>query len=288
MSLSESQPFCCLLCGVSVPLIPLLYFYSAVYLTHAPARLTTPLSECLAMQFRFNTALTEGGAIYVSAGSLNVTDCTFRSNAVRSTSLNSNGVGGAVASSSSTTSVHRSFFTNNSVNSPVAGYGGAIGVVGNINLTDNRFTQNRALHGGAVSLTDGAHTVNRCNFTENQAADTANMDSVPPTGGALFVTTVTSNQLTAVVASSFVSNSAERGGGVAVDLSATVTQSHSTMTLRVHCILLLCIPLHCSLLHCSLLLCVVPLPSSFNPVLCCLPGYLHLRHLLCCDVLSSW
>ena len=100
---------------------------------------------------------------------LNITGSTFTDNYAGS------GGGGAVFSYGKT-SISRTTFTNNGVDSLLDedGTGGAIAVAGELSLSYSKFVGNSARSGGAVALVEvfgGGHVLTRNTFTKNVATD---------------------------------------------------------------------------------------------------------------------
>ncbi len=132
------------------------------------------------------SASLKGGAIYLQAGTLTVSDCVFSGNAAQN--------GGAIASDGTQLTVTGSTFTQNSAanhggaiyisagtltatnntfygNSATSGgQGGAIGAAATVNATNNTFYGNSANYGGAIDVTSaGSLTSDNNLFVENSA-----------------------------------------------------------------------------------------------------------------------
>ena len=165
----------------------------------------------------------------MNRGTLRVTSCIFRNNAVRSAALDASAVGGAIAliGSASSLSATNTTFLNNSVQSPLGSYGGAIGLSSqsNITLSTSTFKFNRALHGAALSVSDGIATVHSCKMSSNTAVDEGNLDSVPATGGGIYLESTVAH----ITASTLDWNSAVRGGAIMAQKHAVVECSTCTL-----------------------------------------------------------
>jgi predicted outer membrane repeat protein len=133
---------------------------------------------------------------------LKITSSTFTDNYAAA-------AGGAVFSYFSKTSISRSTFTNNGVDSLLGedGTGGAIAVLGELSLSYSKFVGNSASSGGAVVLIDffgEGHVLTRNTFTSNVATEQ---------GGAIAGWTDTGSAR----GNRFTSNRAPVGSAVAVE-----------------------------------------------------------------------
>ena len=107
--------------------------------------------------FDNNAALLDGGAIYISNGTLTGTNVIFNNN-------NAGGNGGAILSGNTATIINSSFTLNHA-----GGDGGAIAAFGPLTVVNNVFHNNDADNGGAiynglsVAIAESAFSLNRAN-----------------------------------------------------------------------------------------------------------------------------
>lgn len=150
-----------------------------------------------------------GGAVYLTAGKLSVSGCSFTGNSAKT--------GGAIDTKTQTyisVTVADSSFTGNTATTN----GGAINLldtntmtVKNTAFTGNKTTKSAANKGGAaVYVANTSASFDGCTFTENTVA--GNTDSV---GGALCFYAVSASQTAITVSgSTFTGNTAPNGGAI--------------------------------------------------------------------------
>ena len=105
--------------------------------------------------FTSNKATANAGAIYITGGSLTITDSTFNKNQVKGSKT---GYGGAIWIYQATSSIKNTKFTSNSV------------------VCKKSFTHSQAtkyhFNGGAIYYSSGkTHSLSKCTFTSNYAAN---------------------------------------------------------------------------------------------------------------------
>lgn len=146
-----------------------------------------------------------GGAIY-TVSQLNLTNCKFINNTATK-------VGGAIFSNSQLNLTNCEFINNTLTSS--GGYGGAIGIFGQSNITNilnSTFVNNTSLQfGGAVYSNAKILNINNSTFAHNSASNS---------GGAIYL----ENQIT-ILNSTFLNNNAIYGGVLSNGNNVTVVSS---------------------------------------------------------------
>ena len=168
--------------------------------------------------FDGNTATVTGGAIYMMAGTLNVTKYEFVSNISAS-------FGGAIChpddqvNNAVTMNVSSCKFDSNTATS---GQGGAFyhNKKDVVDISDTEFTNNEATagHGGALCSEGGTLTVTNCDFTGNTAGGSGGAYRIAATGHATFTN------------GTFSSNSASGAGGAVQFNTGTLVITNYTFT----------------------------------------------------------
>ena len=160
--------------------------------TLAQAKTTTTFTDCT---FTSNTSTTNGGAIYCTAGVVNINGTSFSENSATN--------GGAVYNNGGTITFDNSCnFASNSATSGGAFYSKA----GTTNINGTSFSENSATNGGAFYHNGGTAVINNgCTFTSNSATNNH--------GGAIYVNGP-DKELT-IKNSVFTSNTAKYGGAIA-------------------------------------------------------------------------
>ena len=165
------------------------------------------------LQFSNNHATNDGGAIYLSSGTVVITNSSFLDNSAY--------FGGAIAQAGGALIIAGSSFSTNS-----GGAGGAIGLIqtSRLAVTDSTFDGNSAsVWGGAIYLQDATvqASLARSSFTNNQATTT----TFGYGGGALF----SGGALT--LADSTLANNVSNTEAGALEMSGgQVTVSNTTLT----------------------------------------------------------
>ncbi|NPA92858.1 MAG: sortase [Chloroflexi bacterium] len=145
----------------------------------------------------------EGGAIYISSGSLVIENCIFRNNKASS-------YGGAIISYGASITITGSQFNSNSAGSN----GGALrSFSGSWNIDNTIFDSNRADSGGALYFSSSSLTITNSTFQYNYSATS---------GGAI---TEFSNTSVTIDHTTFLQNTATYGGGIYI--ASTVSLSDS-------------------------------------------------------------
>ncbi len=164
-------------------------------------------SEITGSQFYNNTADNDGGAVYVSGSNNNIIDSEFNDNEADN--------GGAVYWTSATGGVKDSeFHDNNATN------GGAVYVDGDAYIKNSTFTSNEAINGAAIYLNNTSEATVISN-------DTFNQNTVTGKGGAIYIV----DSEGSVENSTFNQNSAGvHGADICIDENSEVSLYNLTIT----------------------------------------------------------
>ncbi|PTY06469.1 hypothetical protein DB346_00870 [Verrucomicrobia bacterium LW23] len=164
---------------------------------------------------------TSGGAIYMSGGTVSITDSTFRANLSNSST---SGRGGAIFTNGGTLTISETLFEKNEA----GGRGGAIytTLVTPTTITDSDFVENKAGAGGAFGTvaTNSAMSFTNTDFTRNY--------STSSNGGALYVSFTTTAGSISITGGTFDGNytmgSGNGGALFATGIPLTVTSTSFT------------------------------------------------------------
>ncbi|MFN2622808.1 MAG: choice-of-anchor Q domain-containing protein [Chthoniobacterales bacterium] len=167
--------------------------------------------------FTANLASLEGGAVYLAAGTMNVTNSTFADNVAAI--CTSCGSGGAISMNTGTLTVTGCTFTNNFAGER----GGAIyNGSGTGTVSNSTFTGNRGDLGGAIG-SFGTTNVSNSTFSSNSTSTNDNI--VGSGGGAIGIENGTTNITNCTISGNSAENS---GGGIYNQGTANVTNSTIT------------------------------------------------------------
>ncbi|MCL2888597.1 MAG: hypothetical protein FWF35_04855, partial [Elusimicrobia bacterium] len=123
--------------------------------------------------FYNNTAASAGGAIYNTGGSVTISGSTFDSNAITTSTTNSNG--GAISNTGGTLTLNAGNVFENTQNITNAYNGGAVyngGATATSNITSNTFKGLQATNGGAAyNISSGYMTISGSTFDSNSASN---------------------------------------------------------------------------------------------------------------------
>ena len=165
------------------------------------------------------TGFARGGAIYWNRGRVTIDRSDFLDNAAISID-GSQASGGAIYAVDLT--VRTSYFFNNQTQSSSAGFGGAVSSIGQMEIRDSRFEQNKALAGPGGQPHRGGAVAGGCDTCTNVIRESYFGSNRADDGGAIFINDQTSpfTNITSLVNLTVLGNET-RNSGAAIYLVRT-------------------------------------------------------------------